>query len=366
MKFKVSLIFFLFVLSGILVQAQPKYSWQEIQRDFRPSHRQGFSMETLSLTAAQTTPQRILLLYGGNNGARALGGLFYFDTQNLFWQEIDLPAAASPLNSESLFSLHYQKFIVIGNSPESIGSRPAKEPFKTRGINTVYFYELIGKKGNFSVKLESFYPDLGPEYLISYAAATDKNEHIVLFGGKKRINGKYQPCSELWIFNIEKRQWFSLDFPAGPSARSRAVMHYMGYGRYLLFGGESENNKILSDIWLLDLEFGKWQKIDVKLPFQPRLPDFSANFSWKGKYYLLVYGGLENDTIYQDLWLFSLEDKKWIKVKKTGEKAPDARSFGGLSLLNNETPSFLLFGGGKNGPVYNFYNDIWKLDLKID
>jgi len=72
---------------------------------------------------------------------------------------------------------------------------------------------------------------------------------------------------------------------------------------------------------------------------------------------LLLFGGLDKRARYNDVWLFSWDDKEWTQVHTEGP-APKPRAHCTATRFGSR---ILLFGGyGGCGEVYN---DLWALNL---
>ena len=85
---------------------------------------------------------------------------------------------------------------------------------------------------------------------------------------------------------------------------------------------------------------------------------------------LLIFGGIDKRTRYDDLWVFDCSTKSWSQVKATGHQSLDAAGteileFPGARAHFSATKFFdkvFIFGGyGGAGVVYG---DLWVLHIE--
>ena len=166
---------------------------------------------------------------------------------------------------------------------------------------------------------------------------------------------------------MDNLQYKYINNSYNPSARNGASYWNIGDRFLYLFGG-AENNNIYNDFQYYDLKIKKWIKLDkIDLP-EPR---FGATFfKYKdrlNKDFLVIMGGFSNDNVtLNDMWIYDLIKNEWSKVS-----LPDDLKIGAYAtfgLYNNE---IYIFGGiilEKNRPLLNekFYQyDFINNKLKI-
>eukprot|EP00877_Chromochloris_zofingiensis_P015255 jgi/Chrzof1/9984/Cz04g22250.t1 len=143
----------------------------------------------------------------------------------------------------------------------------------------------------------------------------------------------------------------------GPCARSGHTFTSCG-GRFLLFGGTGRLDgkaQALNDFYELDTnspEEYKWRQITCATAPPPRARHCAIAIDDKR---LLVFGGLDKRTRFNDTWIFSFDDKEWIQLPADGQ-VPEPRAHFTATKFGNR---IFIFGGyGGSGQVYG---DLWVL-----
>lgn len=94
-------------------------------------------------------------------------------------------------------------------------------------------------------------------------AAFRKDDTLYFFGGRGGLNQShdlYGPLGDLWKFNLTTSNWkCGNESTAGPAARWLPGADKYGNGRFVVFGGESYDEKKLNDLWEFDMESSTWQ-----------------------------------------------------------------------------------------------------------
>ncbi len=125
-------------------------------------------------------------------------------------------------------------------------------------------------------------------------------------------------------------------------------------GRFVLYGGQTNGVAALGDLWVRQ-EDGDWQpQADPPLAAR-QLYAVAAigTTAW-------VFGGADKDrTPLRDLWTLDLRDFSWHEVA-LGGSIPSARL--SATLVADPARSRLLLFGGKNGQTT--YDDLWVLKLR--
>lgn len=164
------------------------------------------------------------------------------------------------------------------------------------------------------------------------------------------------PNDELWRFDIASQTWeFITKRGRVPDARFGHSL--VGYkNRLFLFGGQTDDQELRSDLWSFDLTKASWKRIfkdnTVMLPRQGQ-----AMVVLKDTLYL--FGGANvGEVLFDTLHQVDLKSKKVSIVKASGPK-PCARWMNTLNRVSDA--SFVLFGGlnQRGQPL----NDVWVFDV---
>ncbi len=171
---------------------------------------------------------------------------------------------------------------------------------------------------------------------------------ILVFGG---MNSSYAFTNDLWSWN--GTTWEQVPATGElPAARISAAMHYnITRGRITLFGGFTQPNRILNDIW--ELDGLTWKKINETMPGNALgavapAPGFS----------FMAFGGAigaNPRSLYDgcNIW----DGKSWI----TYEGAKPPKRFMHAMAYDPVQKKTYLFGGNSDGKPMN---DLWEWDGK--
>ncbi|KAK9817742.1 hypothetical protein WJX72_001478 [[Myrmecia] bisecta] len=146
---------------------------------------------------------------------------------------------------------------------------------------------------------------------------------------------------------------------AVPAARSGHTFTTVG-GRHLLFGGcgrQDGKAQSFNDLHTCDVSNAdeyKWAAVQATNPPPPRARHTTVALDSNR---LLIFGGIDHRTRYNDLWVLDVAEKRWSQVLPEGE-CPAARAHHTATKCGQKV---LVFGGyGGNGRVFD---DLWVLNL---
>lgn len=175
-----------------------------------------------------------------------------------------------------------------------------------------------------------------------------KQYGILLFGGVNE-----NQYNDLWQFNLEKNAWKLLETSGNkPCARCYQVIFFDN--PYLfVFGGINDTQTTLNDFWILDLEHLKWKRIFQLDPPLSRSCHAVCNGEFeKNKF---IYGGYnsQKNKVLDDLWLVDYQNlvfnrglieipgQKW-DLQRTCGKHPGPKYGHTLCMYDGK---LYLFGG---------------------
>jgi N-acetylneuraminic acid mutarotase len=108
-----------------------------------------------------------------------------------------------------------------------------------------------------------------------------------------------------------------------------------------IFGGSEEGRKVISindNFYKLDLDIYKWEKIKAELHPSLARECHSATIV---NNYMYVFGGINCQTLFDDLWCFNFNTDTWKKIDV--KLKPKARH--STTLINHQNRYLFLFGG---------------------
>jgi len=162
--------------------------------------------------------------------------------------------------------------------------------------------------------------------------AHQDNSELIFFGGEFYNGSRTRMFSDLLIYNTKKNNWTQISSPAGPPPRSshQAALVSRGGGQLWIFGGEytspTESQFYhYKDLWCYHFSSKRWEK--VTSPGGPS--GRSGHRMLAYKQFLVLFGGfhdnLRDSRYFNDLFLFDIDNYKWITVESTGP-VPSPRS----------------------------------------
>ncbi|XP_011636186.2 LOW QUALITY PROTEIN: kelch domain-containing protein 4 [Pogonomyrmex barbatus] len=176
-------------------------------------------------------------------------------------------------------------------------------------------------------------------------------DELIMFGGEFHDGRQTIIYGDMFIYNINKREWILVKAPGAPPPRcghqTVATMANRG-GELWIFGGEftspSESQFYhYRDLWVFRFADKKWEKITA-----PNGPSArSGHRMIHIKKQLIVFGGFHDNLrcdykYFNDVHIFCLETYTWRKIQPAGI-APAPRS--GCMLLPNTDNKIVVYGG---------------------
>lgn len=213
-------------------------------------------------------------------------------------------------------------------------------------------------------------PSAGPGPRAFHCAAADGHK-LYVFGGR---NDHQQPRPDLWCLDADSWTWFliaPLTFP--PAPRDFASLCAMGDGKLILFGGY-DGKRWLNDLHIVHVATGEWTHVTIaagpSLPAPLPRSGHAAAFIQRS---LLVFGGeSSNGAVLSDLWALKHADGPalpvWTHVRTpTGPSKRFGHTWAPLTT-HAAGDRILMFGGQSEMPeglLGLTKKEIWMDDLYL-
>ncbi|CAG9320893.1 unnamed protein product [Blepharisma stoltei] len=139
--------------------------------------------------------------------------------------------------------------------------------------------------------------------------------YLIVFGG---MGGNDELLNDLWIFDIEKELWSSLETAVVPSARSGQATAQSAFGM-TVFGGE-DSTGLLNDMYIFSFKSQRWSLIpstDNNVP-SPR----KGACMYVIDRYAVLFGGISNSGYVNDIWRFDIYDLSWTDLSPYDSSVP--------------------------------------------
>ncbi|KAK9448143.1 uncharacterized protein V1518DRAFT_419791 [Limtongia smithiae] len=154
-----------------------------------------------------------------------------------------------------------------------------------------------------------------------YRQASDASKlHFVVFGGDTVFGGTPPTDNNLYILDTSAYVW-SIAPEDGPRPTPRHGHTLIIVGSLVYIFGGSIGNQYFDDMYCYDLRnvakpgSSMWEKVE----YQSVAPPARANHSMV--YYndrLFMFGGLNQDTLFNDTWCFDLRSRMWFLIPQYG------------------------------------------------
>ena len=132
-------------------------------------------------------------------------------------------------------------------------------------------------------------------------------DKVLLFGGWDQVNGGYM--NQTWIFDYSENTWTNMSPAQKPSARSLLGMAAVyNTDKVILFGGNDLNGRD-DETWVYDLSDNQWTK---KNPLtKPEPIEWHAMATIYGDDKVVLFGGKKDGSIYNEFtFIYDLRFKK--------------------------------------------------------
>ena len=146
-------------------------------------------------------------------------------------------------------------------------------------------------------------PSSKPSARYVHAMAYIGGDQALLFGG---LIGDYPgtPNSDTWVYDLSENSWTQKHPDSHPSARGSHAMAYIGGDKVLLFGGHDGASD--DETWVYHLSDNTWtQDMNVNQP-SARYGHGLSETSMDGSSYLVLFGGYDGSSNYDDTWTYEL------------------------------------------------------------
>ncbi len=182
-------------------------------------------------------------------------------------------------------------------------------------------------------------------------STTMVSHYAIVFGGSTNSDA----LKDTWALDLNTGSWQEFRTSGqGPTPRYAHSANLLAANLILVFGG-FDSHTYFNDLYILDLTTRTWSLVEPMGDACPP-PRYAHTTTMVGRQ-LLVFGGCGADTqALNDLWIFDLETLTWICPALSGVP-PEPRSYHTASLIGDK----ILFFGGKKGKVW--HNDLVMLDI---
>ena len=141
-----------------------------------------------------------------------------------------------------------------------------------------------------------------------------------LHGGKRsQESDPIHYVDDFWLFDVQSDSWLMINPHEGANPPRRSLHTAVSIGtKMIIFGGVSDSNILLNDIWTYDVNTRMWEEVvignaqDVPLPREGHVmvagpTEETSSFT--------IHGGMGYGYVpYEDTWTFDLPTGTWTQV----------------------------------------------------
>jgi len=186
------------------------------------------------------------------------------------------------------------------------------------------------------------------------------NNQFLLFGGYNFENNTVTDIS--WIFNSNTISWTETKGTLPPNRAYHTAVTDPSNSFVHLFGGVGSNGKLLNDMWSYDINKNIWNNVVSENTNAPA--SRKGHAMWLVDEFIYIYGGDNNQTVYNDFWAFNLNTNIWNEIELTSLPTPPRSNLGYGASVNGV---LYIFAGSSvaqlNTNLTDIFDDVWYLTL---
>jgi hypothetical protein len=172
-------------------------------------------------------------------------------------------------------------------------------------------------------------------------------DNVLLFGGY----GFSSYLNDTWIFDLSLNSWTQHNTTTSPSPRQyHAMAPIAGTDNILLFGG-FDGITPFNDTWIYDLSDNSWTNITTAITPSARINHAMTTIDCTNM--VVLYGGYDGNQYFRDTWIFDLSSKTWSEIQLPNQ--PEARAGHAMATIYNNCS--VIIHGGRDST--NTYSDTW-------
>lgn len=235
-----------------------------------------------------------VIYFGGYNGENYLNDTLMYDIKQNKWIKLNPKVInAEKLRGRSMPSMTYtgnRKIIMVGGVYQYWGMDETWEYDVDANTWTKLEPEIIGG-------------ELGERQISTVGYIGDGK--VILFGGF--YSGTHY--DELWEYDIDANTWTKLEATVAEgkfAGRNTHSMVYAGFGKMIMYGGESHSAYYLQT-WELDLDAMEWRKVNgIEDEVYPEISSYTE-LCYIGNGKLIMYGGRSRQIPVDETWIYYMK-----------------------------------------------------------
>jgi N-acetylneuraminic acid mutarotase len=173
------------------------------------------------------------------------------------------------------------------------------------------------------------------------------NQDIYLFGGR---TDDLRASNDLWWFS--GGSWHKLATERAPPGRFDCSLNVF-QEKLILFGGQ-DTKTIFNDLWQFNIPTLEWRQLDIPNPLSPRFAHATAFTTTQ----LWLFGGKKEVAYFNDFYCCDLYEERWFRIET--RTIPEARAWHSAFWVNTRNAVFFTIYGGAGRS--SAQSSIWMFD----
>lgn len=326
-----------------------------------PGASTGFTEFSDALSITPTTPQTrafhsavwdtntgTMLVFGGDYSSVYPNEIWRLRWEGSSWNWMALYVMGTPPDGRSMHAAVWiperNRMIMFGGYD---GSRLDETWQLTINGSTAYWTELTPS-------------GTSPGAMYTHSAVWDPiNSQVIIFGGRNPTGY----TNDTWALRYDGTAWsWNKLTPSGtlPSARYHHTAVWNNAKECMMvFGGYDLDSNALNDTWALTWDGTSWEWSEMKPAGTAPQPRGRATAIWDpANSRMVVFGGYDNPTAYNDTWSLSWNGKYWAWIQITPDGVAPPVRWAHSAVWDPINSRMFVFGGRD---VDYIKNDTWIL-----
>lgn len=313
----------------------------------------------------------------------------------LMWEDLsekmkgDIPSSRAFFEAvayNSIFQVSWDKILHTGNGIYNLDVESLTWAFVTnetmqsqKTFRIEYVLAKVGHNGSFyfsptgdlynlkykthenkEIKLDMYKKAVSSPERRGFQCFMSNNKHIIIFGGQS-TDGRL--LSDMWLFDLKLKEWVEIQ-PKSRLCPGKRYLHSCTSAglRFILYGGMDEFGALLADFWSADIDLSTatvtWSLLNKTSPPGPRAGHRIGPFS---THELIIQGNIYPRPSFK-LHLFTLE---WTEVGESGNNTANSFYSGtaALYVTSSGVPKHINLGSSSDTSGLEIFSDLKRMSF---
>jgi hypothetical protein len=273
-----------------------------------------------------------VLFYGGVGDQPIYSDTWLFDLETMKWTELKPAKNPGPRRAFCMAQLMENKVVLFGGDS---GYR----------CNDTWIYDIT--ENNWT-RVPLFIPDPMPPKCEHGMMAQIDTGKVLFFGGWNAIKA----LDETWLFDYSTMKWEKITPKDKPIPVSASSVANINKNQVVLWGGEPNPNDSIArtdTVWIFNLQKSNWFKIETSIILKARF--YHSMVKLENDKILLFAGSSLGGHLFNDSWLFTLQPNGVTENLTKNTQSS-------FLIQNNKAHIPTKFAGLSNWKLYDIYGKV--------